>query len=218
MRKCLHFDLQKHGKTSLNSKLNHILCPPKNAIRRESRGKKRRVKVAKYNWRSLVEVSPRDNHRHPPSGLKPTAHNATPPVTSPSYRTRLRNFLRAWAQISCRVTHTARLQVLTAMLFDIQVFWDVTPCRLANSYRRFGRSWFLRLQGQTVQKDCLILNTTALRHFETSNRHDVTSQKTRIFCKYSFTLLVPKKTTYVLTPMRNSFPKTRPPPPVCQYL
>jgi hypothetical protein len=30
------------------------------------------------------------------------------------------------------------LEVLTLVLMKIQVFWDVTLCRLVNSYSRFG--------------------------------------------------------------------------------
>jgi hypothetical protein len=36
--------------------------------------------------------------------------------------------------------YDARFEVLTAMLLKIEVFWDVTTCRLLNSYRRFGGS------------------------------------------------------------------------------
>jgi len=40
----------------------------------KAKEKKREVKVTKNSWRSLVEVSPGDNHRHPPPRLKPTLH------------------------------------------------------------------------------------------------------------------------------------------------
>jgi hypothetical protein len=33
-----------------------------------------------------------------------------------------------------------RCKVLTTMLVEIQVFWDVTYCRILNIYRRVGRS------------------------------------------------------------------------------
>jgi hypothetical protein len=34
----------------------------------------------------------------------------------------------------------------------IQVFWDVTPCRLVTGCRRFEGTLFVHLQGQAVQK------------------------------------------------------------------
>jgi hypothetical protein len=33
---------------------------------------------------------------------------------------------------------SARLEVLTAVFIKIPGLWDMTPCRMVNSYRRFG--------------------------------------------------------------------------------
>jgi len=41
--------------------------------------------------------------------------------------------------------------IRTATLIKIQFFWDLTPCRLVNNYRRFGVPYSLRLQGTAVQ-------------------------------------------------------------------
>lgn len=35
----------------------------------------------------------------------------------------------------------ARLEVLTAVLMKIQVFWDVMPCTLLRSYQCYGEGW-----------------------------------------------------------------------------
>jgi len=34
--------------------------------------------------------------------------------------------------------HLPIIEILTAVLSKIQVFWGITPCRLVKSYRRFG--------------------------------------------------------------------------------
>jgi hypothetical protein len=47
----------------------------------------------------------------------------------------------------------ARSEVLTAVVMKIQVFWNVTPCRGVNSYRRFGGAQCLYFRRQTVQID-----------------------------------------------------------------
>jgi len=39
--------------------------------------------------------------------------------------------------------------VLTTVLLNVPVFWDVTPCQLVNCYRRFEGSYWLYFQGQT---------------------------------------------------------------------
>jgi hypothetical protein len=41
----------------------------------------------------------------------------------------------------------ARFEVLRAVMLNIQVFWDVTACRLVNSYRRFEVTAILRNVG-----------------------------------------------------------------------
>jgi len=33
----------------------------------------------------------------------------------------------------------------------VQVFWDIIPCKSLNSYRRFGETLCLHLQGLAVQ-------------------------------------------------------------------
>jgi hypothetical protein len=51
-----------------------------------------------------------------------------------------------------RVTKSSTdLCYLSKELLKIQVFWDVTPCRLVNSFRRSERFYCRRLQGQAVQ-------------------------------------------------------------------
>jgi hypothetical protein len=37
-------------------------------------------------------------------------------------------------------------EILTASTTKNTVFWDVTPCSLVEIYRRFGETYFLRLQ------------------------------------------------------------------------
>ena len=48
-----------------------------------------------------------------------------------------------YALILCCVNQcngVIRFEVFTAVLPEVQVFWDVTLCRLVNDYRRFGRA------------------------------------------------------------------------------
>ena len=40
--------------------------------------------------------------------------------------------------VNINVFGSGRFEVLEVARMNIQVFWDVTPCRLVNSYRRFG--------------------------------------------------------------------------------
>jgi hypothetical protein len=42
-------------------------------------------------------------------------------------------------------------EIRTAMLIEIQNFWKLRSCLLANNYRRFGIPYSLRLQGTAVQ-------------------------------------------------------------------
>lgn len=44
-------------------------------------------------------------------------------------------------------------EVLKAVLRKIPVFWDVKPCRLVKSFRRFGRVQGLRLQDQADSEE-----------------------------------------------------------------
>ena len=59
--------------------------------------------------------------------------------------------------ISCYVVYrrgmwtVTRFEVLTAVLLKIYVSWDITSCLLINSYRRFARSYCLRVQDQASQ-------------------------------------------------------------------
>ena len=41
-------------------------------------------------------------------------------------------------------------EVMTAVLMSAEVFWGALPCRLTNSYRRFGRVCCLHLQSLSV--------------------------------------------------------------------
>jgi hypothetical protein len=57
----------------------------------------------------------------------------------------------------------AKYQVLTVVLMKIQILWNVTQCRLVNSYQRFGDAWCLHLQGKEVRDFgdnllCLVLS------------------------------------------------------------
>lgn len=49
------------------------------------------------------------------------------------------------------------------ILNTFEVLWDVTSCRLINSYRRFEGTYYLHLQDQTVQEKSL-----AMPAFETA--------------------------------------------------
>jgi hypothetical protein len=44
------------------------------------------------------------------------------------------------------ILQVARFEVLTVVTMKITVFWDVTPCRLVDCYRRFGDSSALNLE------------------------------------------------------------------------
>jgi hypothetical protein len=53
--------------------------------------------------------------------------------------------------------------------WTFNVFWDVKPCRLVTSYRHFGRSYCLHLQGQKLQENSLAhRDDGAVRSLETS--------------------------------------------------
>jgi hypothetical protein len=58
--------------------------------------------------------------------------------------------------------------VTTAVLPNIRVCRDVMPCRWLISFRRFGGTWCLQLQGKAVREDCMAVKMEALRSFETS--------------------------------------------------
>jgi hypothetical protein len=47
----------------------------------------------------------------------------------------------------------ARLVVLATVLLKSQASWDVAPCRLVNSYRRYSGPQRLSLRGQVVIVD-----------------------------------------------------------------
>jgi hypothetical protein len=46
-----------------------------------------------------------------------------------------------------------RSEVFTAVLLTVEVFWDVTLCRLVNGHRRFEGAWCLHVQGQAIQEE-----------------------------------------------------------------
>jgi hypothetical protein len=56
-----------------------------------------------------------------------------------------------------------RFKVKRAVLMKIQAFWDVTSCRMENSYWRLGRTYCIRLQGQAVEL-CSTKGHTILEH------------------------------------------------------
>jgi hypothetical protein len=48
-------------------------------------------------------------------------------------------FVRILFCLKCEfLSHVARCYSVTALCFKMRVFWDTKPCRLVNSYRRFG--------------------------------------------------------------------------------
>ena len=51
---------------------------------------------------------------------------------------------------------------------------DVTPCGFVNSYRRFGGSWLLYLQGHV---DKVKVKVKAIRYFETSVKINQSSRR-----------------------------------------
>jgi hypothetical protein len=38
--------------------------------------------------------------------------------------------------------------IVIAVMFQVDVFWVVTPCIAAVGYQRFGGPWYLHLQGE----------------------------------------------------------------------
>ena len=46
-----------------------------------------------------------------------------------------------------------RFEVFTEMLLKIQVFWDVTPCQMGSSYRRFEASFYYIFHGHAAQEE-----------------------------------------------------------------
>ena len=68
---------------------------------------------------------------------------------------------------------------LQQRLVNIQACCDMTPCRLANSFRRFERYGVLNLQIRAVQKqvDCLILKMKPLRYFKKSESSHLTVRR-----------------------------------------
>jgi hypothetical protein len=63
-----------------------------------------------------------------------------------------------------------RSEVLTAVKMSILVFWVVTPCGLVGRYQRFGRAYYLCLQGR-VSPSYSTLNMDAIRSSETPVSH-----------------------------------------------
>ena len=61
---------------------------------------------------------------------------------------------------SGRIVSLPRSEVLTTLLLTVQVFWDVTPRRLVNSYRRFEKFYFFHLESQAP-----------LSHFTLKTKH-----------------------------------------------
>jgi hypothetical protein len=45
-----------------------------------------------------------------------------------------------------------RYVVSNTLLLNIQAFWDVTPWRIVNIYRRFEESWCFHLQSQSINR------------------------------------------------------------------
>ena len=77
--------------------------------------------------------------------------------------------------------------VTTAVLPNIRVCWGVMPCRWLSSFRRFGGTWCLQLQGKAVKEDCMAVKMEALRFFETSGANH---PKTRLHIPEDAILLV----------------------------
>jgi hypothetical protein len=44
------------------------------------------------------------------------------------------------------------LEVLTAVVMETSIFWDITPCSPLNVNRRFGRTYRLHLQGRRISE------------------------------------------------------------------
>jgi len=56
--------------------------------------------------------------------------------------------------------------VTTAVLPNIRLCWDLMPCRWVGSFRCFGATWCLRLQGKAVKEYCMAVKMEALRTFK----------------------------------------------------
>jgi hypothetical protein len=56
--------------------------------------------------------------------------------------------------------------------FKISVYWDVTPCSLAESYQRSEETCRLHIQGRTLKKDAAG-SSKMLMFFHSTVQHDI---------------------------------------------
>ena len=63
------------------------------------------------------------------------------------------------------------------LCWRIQVLWDVTLCRWVSSFRRFERSYSLRIRGSRFFLDSFRVKVNALRSSETSRTTHPTTQR-----------------------------------------
>jgi hypothetical protein len=49
----------------------------------------------------------------------------------------------------------ASFKALTAVMFQVEIFWVVTPCSAVVGYRRFGGPCYLHLEGEDSSRDLL---------------------------------------------------------------
>ena len=150
----------------LNRNLKHILCPPKNAVRCESKGEKA---ISKIGEEQLVLSSggfTRWQSPPPAATLETyTTHNATPPVTSPCYRTRLCNFkqrlgtfnLQSFTLSEISVSHSDATEHSSVMLLCVDRFNRCT-------HAAEGDSSFIFMAKQFKKTARSRRGTTILRH------------------------------------------------------
>ena len=67
--------------------------------------------------------------------------------------------------------------VTTAVLPNIRFCWNVTPRRWLSSFRRFGGSGCVQLQGIAVKEDSMAVRMEALRSFETPGATHPTTRR-----------------------------------------
>jgi hypothetical protein len=51
------------------------------------------------------------------------------------------------------VTLGEGFKILTGVFIKLQMFWDITPCSLLKVKGRFGRKYYLHLQGRIMREE-----------------------------------------------------------------
>jgi hypothetical protein len=68
------------------------------------------------------------------------------------------NFNLYSCRLKSKILHTNKNFAILAVVIKFEIFWDVTPCRLVNSFRRFERSFIFCVSQSNEGLDCLMIN------------------------------------------------------------